>query len=104
MDVELALRPRSLSDESGAALDLGLGEVDLGLSLGDRGLGDRLHLLLRQDVELGFGELGVERRGVHAHEHLAGFHEIAFVHEDLLDSERFLSGDLDELGFYPAVA
>ena len=53
---------------------------------------------------VGLGQLGVQRDGVHLHQHLARLDQIALVDEDLLDPQRLLGGDIDQLALDPAVA
>ena len=96
-DVELALRAGALLDQLLRAVDLDLGELDLALLLDDRGLGDRQLLLRGRDARLGLGQLRLQRDGVQPHQHLARLDQVAFVDEDLLDPQRFLGGDVDQL-------
>ncbi len=67
-------------------------------------LRDRQALLGREHRGLSFRHLGFDRDGVEAHEELAGFHEVALVHQNLLHTERLLGGDVQELRLEAAVA
>ena len=96
--------PAPSLDQVAGALGLDLGELDLALLLDDGRLGDRQLLLRGGDARLGLGQLRLQRDGVQLHQHLTRLDERAFVDEDLLDPQRLLGRDVDQLRLEPAVA
>ena len=94
------------------------GRVQFGLALGDLGPGGG-DIALAQDhlgfgsggavfgllaSGLGLGALGIEGIELHPRQRLAGGHEVAFAHEDVLDAARQLGGHVDLGGLDAAVA
>ena len=93
----------TLQQRSGA-LDLLLGEHDLGVHLVNVGIGLRDRLARLLDLGLGFLERGRHVPRIHHGHDLAGGHHVALVDPKLGDAAGKLGGDIDGIGLDSAVA
>ena len=80
------------------------GEVVVGLLDRDLRQGDAPAVLGRLDLRLRLAQLRFEGGGVHPGDDLAGLDRVALIEQDVLDAAGIFGGDVDLVGFQPAVA